>query len=298
MLGPTFVESPFNYENKGTEIFNYGKWLKEALEASGEHEVNSVPSWDFYSMQPGDYEQILDQYDVVIFSDVESKLFQLAPSFFDRSKFGKEPLVFPDTKWHIGEPDLVITMSKAAKLPADGYVPYKYAFLPHKFTEDTWIEKIEILPGNMQAVHHCNAAAIVNGNTRDPHFITGFVPGGDPMVLDPNQAFRIPKNSVIILQLHYITTGEETTDKTSVGIVYAKDRIEKELHHFRVNDSKFAIPPGAPHHPVVARRTLDCNAIGIGMFAHMHLRGKDMTFIAKYPDETDKIGRASCRERG
>lgn len=96
MLGPTFVESPFNYENKGTEIFNYGKWLKEALEASGEHEVKSVPSWDFYAMQPGEYERILDEYDVLIFSDVEAKLFQLAPSFFDRSKFGKEPLVFPD----------------------------------------------------------------------------------------------------------------------------------------------------------------------------------------------------------
>jgi len=184
-----------------------------------------------------------------------------------------EPLKFPDTRWHIGKPDLVITMSKATKLPADGYIPYKYAFLPYRFKEDTWIKKIEVLPGNIQSVHHCNVAAIVGLNTNDPHFITGFVPGGDPMVLDPHQAFRIPKNSVLVLQIHYITTGKETTDKTSVGIVYAKDRVDKELHHFRVTDYKFAIPAGAPHYPVVARRTLDCNAIGIGMFAHMHLRG-------------------------
>ncbi len=94
--GPVFAESPFNFEHKGLEIFNYGKWLKEALESSGEHEVASVPSWDFYKLGPGEYEEILDQYDVLIFSDVEAKLFQLAPSFFDRQKFGKGVLTFPD----------------------------------------------------------------------------------------------------------------------------------------------------------------------------------------------------------
>jgi uncharacterized membrane protein len=96
MLGPVFAETPFNYAFKGTDIFNYGKWLKEALESSGKHQVNSVPVWDFYRLGPGRYEEILAEYDVIVFSDVESKNFQLAPSFFDRSKFGKEPLTYPD----------------------------------------------------------------------------------------------------------------------------------------------------------------------------------------------------------
>lgn len=94
--GPVFAESPFNFEHKGLEIFNYGKWLKEALESSGKHEVNSVPSWDFYKLGPGEYEKILKSYEVIIFSDVEAKLFQLAPNFFDRDKFGKKILTFPD----------------------------------------------------------------------------------------------------------------------------------------------------------------------------------------------------------
>lgn len=96
MLGPVFAETPFNYAFKGTDIYNYGKWLKEALESSGEHTVNSVPTWEFYRNGPGEYERILDEYDVLIFSDVEAKNFQLAPSFFDRSKFGTKPLTFPD----------------------------------------------------------------------------------------------------------------------------------------------------------------------------------------------------------
>jgi uncharacterized membrane protein len=96
MCGPVFAETPFNYAYKGLEMYNYGTWLKEALESSGEHQVTSVPTWDFYKLGPGEYENILHEYDVLIFSDVEAKNFQLAPSFFDRKKFGTEVLVFPD----------------------------------------------------------------------------------------------------------------------------------------------------------------------------------------------------------
>lgn len=96
LTGPTFAESPFQYAPKGLEIFNYGVWLKDALESDGKHEVKSVASWDFYNLGPGDYEQILDEYDVLIFSDFEGKLFQLSPEFFDRKKFGKSILTFPD----------------------------------------------------------------------------------------------------------------------------------------------------------------------------------------------------------
>jgi uncharacterized membrane protein len=97
LTGPVFAETPFYYSHKGLDIFNYGHWLKSALEATGEHEVASVPSWDFYNkLGPGDYEKVLAGHDVLVFSDVDAKLFQLAPSFFDRSKFGAEPLTFPD----------------------------------------------------------------------------------------------------------------------------------------------------------------------------------------------------------
>jgi len=96
MTGPVFAETPFNYSHKGLDIFNYGKWLKAALESTGEHQVESVPTWDFYKLPPGEWEKILDEYDVLVFSDVEAKNFQLAPDFFRREKFGSRPLTYPD----------------------------------------------------------------------------------------------------------------------------------------------------------------------------------------------------------
>jgi uncharacterized membrane protein len=97
LTGPMFAETPFQSSMKGLDIFNYGKWLKEALESTHEHRVESVPTWDFYNkLGPGAYESILNEYDVLIFSDVDAKLFQLAPSFFDRREFGRKILTFPD----------------------------------------------------------------------------------------------------------------------------------------------------------------------------------------------------------
>jgi uncharacterized membrane protein len=97
LTGPVFAETPFYHSPKGLDIFNYGKWLKDALESTGKHQVESVPAWDFYNhLGPGDYERILAEYDVLVFSDIDAKLFQLAPNFFDREKFGKAVLTYPD----------------------------------------------------------------------------------------------------------------------------------------------------------------------------------------------------------
>jgi len=49
LTGPVFAETPFHHSPKGLEIFNYGVWLKDALEKEAKYQVNSVPAWDFYN---------------------------------------------------------------------------------------------------------------------------------------------------------------------------------------------------------------------------------------------------------
>lgn len=95
-LGPVYAETSFNHAPKGLDFINYGKWLVEAVSSSGRHEIESVPTWDFYNLPPGEYEKILGEYDVIVFSDVEAKNFQLHPQFFNRHLFGTRVLTFPD----------------------------------------------------------------------------------------------------------------------------------------------------------------------------------------------------------
>ncbi len=190
----------------------------------------------------------------------------------------------PENKWVIDTPDLVLE-SSVIDLPAKGDIPYQYAILPHVFTEDTWVRDVQILPDNPRALHHCNMAyANLAEGFNESNFITGQVPGGEPMTLDRDVAILIPKGSVLALQMHFVATGKPEKCKVSVGLRYPRDVVQRRIRNFQLTDRRFAIPPGAPAHKVSASRTLDRDVIGIGLFSHMHLRGKDMTFTAHPPE--------------
>jgi thiol-disulfide isomerase/thioredoxin len=189
----------------------------------------------------------------------------------------------PENKWVIGTPDLVLE-SNVIELPAKGDIPYQYVILPHVFAEDTWVRDVQILPDNPRSLHHCNMAyATLAEGFNESNFITGQVPGGEPMALDPDVAILLPKGSVLALQIHFVATGKPETCKVSVGLRYPRDVVQRRIRNFQLTDRRFAIPPGAPAHKVAASRTLDRDVIGVGLFSHMHLRGKDMTFTAHPP---------------
>jgi hypothetical protein len=203
----------------------------------------------------------------------------------DLAKLPKPPQK-PANKWLIGEPDLVVRAVEH-ELPAEGVLAYKYVVLPHVFRHDTWVRGVQILPDNPRVLHHCNLGWVKLGESfKIDNFITGFVPGGEAMALDPGVAYRIPKGAMLVLQVHYVTTGKPEKCRIAVGLKYASGVVQKRLRFFLLADSRFAIPPGAAAHPVSASRVLTHDAEGIGLFCHMHVRGKDMTFRARYPDGT------------
>jgi hypothetical protein len=58
------------------------------------------------------------------------------------------------TSWSIGTPDAVVSMSEEFTIPASGTVEYQYFEVPTNFTEDKWVQAIEIMPGAREVVHH------------------------------------------------------------------------------------------------------------------------------------------------
>ncbi|HWB07553.1 MAG TPA: redoxin family protein [Verrucomicrobiales bacterium] len=197
-----------------------------------------------------------------------------------------KPPEFSSAKWEIGEPDLVITAAGEEKIPATGYIPYRYVILPYIFPHDTWVQGIEIMPGNPKVVHHANLAfaKVTEKFDQDRNFLTGKVPGGIAVNLKSGVAMMIPRGSVLAFQIHYVTTGKEETDRISVGLRYAREPVDKRVRYKIIDNGRFKIPPGASAHPVMAEEELECDATGIALFCHMHLRGKDTTFTARYPD--------------
>jgi hypothetical protein len=87
-----------------------------------------------------------------------------------------------------------------------------------------------------------------------------------------------------MIQIHYVTTGKKERCRISVAFKYASGRIDKHIRFHLLEDRKLVIPPGAPAHRVSDSRVLASDSVGLGLFCHMHLRGRDMTFKAHYPD--------------
>ncbi|MDF1667880.1 MAG: redoxin domain-containing protein, partial [Planctomycetota bacterium] len=204
-------------------------------------------------------------------SDERARLVHWAKNGTPRGDAKDEPKArtFPKTKWEIGVPDMTIRVPQVVKLPADGYVNYKYFFIPGQFPHDRWIEAIQIRPDNTRVLHHCNMLYTIidkNGKRQDTNFITGVVPGSGATFTQKGTAFKIPKGATIILQAHYTTTGKEETDQLTLGFKFARNVIKKELRSVRASNRSFKIPAGSSHHRVRGGAKLPGKVQAIALF--------------------------------
>jgi hypothetical protein len=96
----------------------------------------------------------------------------------------------------------------------------------------------------------------------------------------------VKAGSDFVLQFHYTTNGTPATDRSKIGLVFAKSAPKKRALIVPVSDTSFMIPPGAASYRSTATRTLATDAVLISAGPHMHLRGKAMEVFV-----TDSTGR-------
>jgi hypothetical protein len=225
------------------------------------------------------------------------------------------PLSFTEG-WGMGKPDVVFEMPNAFEIPASGTIEYQYIVIPTGFTEDKWVVQAEARPGNRAVTHHVICSVREPGSkwmseavpgvpfvpkkrrrddqkpkderaTEDgsgaTELLVGYAPGMAPMELKPGQAKLIKAGSDFVLQLHYTTNGRPATDRTRIGLIFAKDPPRERVFTANTMNTKFVIPPGEPNQKVEAQITLQQEARLIDLMPHMHLRGKDFVYRLVYP---------------
>jgi len=222
--------------------------------------------------------------------------------------------VFSDG-WASGTPDVVLEMEEDYKVPADGIVQYEYFYIPTNFTEAKWVKSIEVRPGNREVVHHVlvyyrakpdlvrtpvlrpNAA---NSNVAAPRvrgqrpqrtdlkdmpqrIIATYAPGTNPQVAPAGTAFRLEPGGVIELQMHYTTMGEATSDRTKVGLTFAKEPSPREVRAGQFINGVFTLPAGAADVAVTTDVEFVQDTTVWGLFPHTHLRGKKWDYKLVLP---------------
>ena len=223
-------------------------------------------------------------------------------------------------EWRIGKPDVIFEMPKEFQVPATGVIEYQWIKIPSGFTEDKWVEAVEVRPGNPAVVHHAvlyarepgltyakeakyNEFFQISGediadvlknrkrggnsmfsSTAEPEHLQVFAPGADPILLEPGQARLVKAGSDIIFEMHYTTNGTAATDRTRVGLRFAKTPPVERVRTVRINNGvPLNIPPGEASYRMESRVETLAPVKIVSFMPHMHLRGKSMEFHVTYP---------------
>ena len=213
------------------------------------------------------------------------------------AKDAPPPVTFVDG-WSF-KPDMIIEMPKDIPLQATGTINYKSILVKVNFPEDLWVVAADLRPGNAAAVHHMRAIVRPPGSTWMKDAEPGVAyEGGDPEVgrqgegtdllgkFNPglggqdfsmfDSAKFVPKGSDIVFSMHYTATGKATTDRSKLGLVFAKKAPKLKYY---VSDgptaSNLAIPAGDGNAEVVSEMTAQTDTQLVYLQPHMHLRGKD-----------------------
>lgn len=206
-----------------------------------------------------------------------------------------------DSSWRIGEPDLVLELPQEVAIPASGEVPYHDYLVDPGFEEDVWVRAAESQPGNPDVVHHIIVGYVIEDPlvrrrlAREGHesrvqgSLGGYVPGDEPLVLPEGLARRIPAGAKIAFQMHYTPSGEPTTDRSRLGLVFAKEPPRHEVFTGIASNPFIHIPPGVASKSLSAEFTFPRDSRLLSMRPHLHLRGKSFEYRAEYPDGTSEV---------
>jgi hypothetical protein len=264
---------------------------------------------------------------------------------------GTPPLapVFPDG-WNASmgrPPDFTIEMPLEWEIPAAGELPNFDVYSKVPFTEDKFIEAVELRPSNRAVTHHSSIRArplapgttlgkapawpggpvtavdaipvkaetgeragalpfseaerAAGVNDGEQNVLLIWVPGGGFQRFAPGTARRITPDDYFQWRLHYTVNGKPAKDRHALGLWFARGPVTHEVVSSSTMDVRIVegkelvgeagrrtetpqIPAFADNWTIIGIRAFP-NAVTLNsVWPHMHLRGKDMTYILTYPD--------------
>ena len=203
----------------------------------------------------------------------------------------------------LGTADLELqipTYTSTATSNSDDYVCFS---IPTSMMQNRKIRAIEVIPGNIQTVHHVlvsidpfpNSSVVTTPNCMGPQgsVIYSYAPGSSALVYPEttNTSFgvELPPNSSISLAMHYPAGSAGQIDSTKVRFYfYPQGTAIREIsNEFLINEGLFGTPFYLPPNQITeitgsyGPTPQDYSLMSV--FPHMHLLGKDLICYAVTP---------------
>ena len=209
--------------------------------------------------------------------------------------------------WQLGKPDLIVQMTEAFSVPADGRDIYRSFVVPLNLPKDKWLKAVEFRPGERTVVHHCLFSYDTTGEARrldksekQPGFrrmrrqgrgigsLGGWAVGGQPNKLPADLAWRLPKNADLVLAMHYHPSGKPEKDQSTIGLYFTDQPPSTAFTGVQLPPvfgalSGVNIPAGEKAFTVRDSFTLPIDVEAFAVSAHAHYLGKQLHMSAKLP---------------
>ena len=217
----------------------------------------------------------------------------------------------PDSDWRLGEPDLLLTMSEAFKVPASGDDIYRYFLLPTDLPEDKVIVAMDFKPGAKTVVHHANFFVDYEGKARalDAEFegagfpvfetgafmdysavgggsIGGWSPGTDPYQLPEGYGIPVGEEGEFVIEIHYSLNGTAEHDQSQLAVYFADNpetEIEAFVEGYLLGSQELDIKAGDSNYQRYNWVEIPADMYLVDITPHMHLIGKRVYAKATTP---------------
>jgi len=208
--------------------------------------------------------------------------------------------------WHLGEPDLVLTMPRPYTLAADGPDVFRMFVIPVPLKSNRFVRALEIRPGNSKVVHH--AVGLVDTTQRcrnldaedptpgfegmrstefarapDGNFL-GWTPGKIPTESREGKTWRLEKGADFILELHMMPSGKPERIQPSVGLYFSDDAPARTSHIIGLGSQTIDIPAREKEYWIEDSYVLPVAVQVLGVYPHAHYLGRKMRAFAELPD--------------
>jgi Flp pilus assembly protein TadD len=211
--------------------------------------------------------------------------------------------------WQLGKPDLVVTLAQPYALQSEGTDVFRIFVLPIPTSSVRFVRGLEFQPGNPKVVHHANIRIDRTSGSRalddadpgpgysglilrsagypDGHFL-GWTPGQVAPLLPKDLAWRLDRNTDLVVEVHMQPSGKPETVQPSIGFYFGDGAPTRTPAMLRLGRQNIDIPVGEANYRVTDSYRLPVDVDLLALQPHAHYRARVVRGDATLPDGTTR----------
>ncbi|MCB9080323.1 MAG: hypothetical protein H6555_01260 [Lewinellaceae bacterium] len=197
------------------------------------------------------------------------------------------------------QPDMVLKLQKPFQIPGDNTEQYRIFALPTGSDKDLYLRGVGFMPDNKPYVHHSRLMLDTTHLVRPfdgtsvgesmevldsmniplyNAFWQGWVPGNYPLFYPEGVGKMLPKNTDIVINMHYAPSAKPEQDQSEVHLYFAKNKPRRLVETFVLDESwivngPFEIPPDTVITFYLRSPVVPMSLSLVSVLPHMHLLG-------------------------